>query len=151
MFLRPLLTTTISETLPLGPGEAVAAFDVQRFEGVVAGLWAVLAPGIRLTFIGIPTRRPYLTGHDALTVAVRVAVGGKELLGEVELAPFSERATEVRLVVDPAASRRTARWFDANIARLRPVVRALRDGVTDAATRVHVHRDLFDDDLFQTA
>ncbi len=151
MFLRPLLTTTISEMLPLDADEAAAAFDVHRFEGVVAGLWSVQAPGIRLTFIGIPTRRPYLAEHDALAVAVRVAVGGKEIVGEVELAPFSDRATEVRLLIDPEASRRPARWFDANIARLRPIVRALRDGVTDAASRVHLHHDLFDDGRFQVA
>jgi len=151
MFLRPLLTTAISETLPLGPDEAVAALDVHRFEGVVGGLWAAHAPGLRLTFIGIPTRRPYLSDHDALAVAVRVAAGGREIIGEVELTPFSHGATEVRLVLDPEASRRTARWFDAHVERLRPIVRALRDGIADAATRAHVHQDLFEDGLFQTA
>jgi hypothetical protein len=151
MFLRPLLTTTISETLPLGPDEAAAAFDVHRFEGVVAGLWSAHAPGLRLTFIGIPTRRPYLSEHDVLAVAVRVAVGGKEIVGEVELVPFSLQATEVRLVLDLEAGRRAAKWFDANVGRLRPIVAALRDGIADAASRVHVHRDLFDDGLFQVA
>jgi hypothetical protein len=149
---RPLRTTTISELVPLGPADAVEALDVHRFEGVVAGLWGVEIPGLRLTFIGIPTRRPYLSHHDVLSVAVRVARRGRELVGEVQLRPFSTTATEVALVLGNDAGRRTARWFDAHVADLRPVVQALRDGVADAARRVHVHLDLFDGQgLFQAA
>jgi hypothetical protein len=144
MFVRPLLTTAISEIVALGPDEAVAALDVHRFEGVVAGLWAVHAPGTRLTFIGIPTRQPYLIGHDVLTVAVRVVARGKELTGDVELVPHSDRATEVRLALADDAGRRTTRWFDRNVDRLRPLVRALRDGLADASFRVHAHHDLFE-------
>ena len=151
MFLRPLLTTTISETLPLGPDEAAAAFDVHRFEGVVAGLWAAHAPGIRLTFIGIPVRRPYLVGYDVLTVAVRVAMGAREIVGEIELVPYSRRATEVRLGLGDDASRRAARWFDGHVDELRPIVAALTGAIADAATRVTGEHDLFEDGLFQTA
>jgi hypothetical protein len=146
MFVRPLLTTAISETVALGPDEAVAALDVHRFEGVVAGLWAVHVPGIRLTFIGIPTRHPYLVEHDVLSVTVRVVARGKDFTGDVELVPHSDRATEVRLVLADDAGRRTARWFDRNVDRLRPLVRALGDGLADASRRVHVHHDLFEDD-----
>jgi hypothetical protein len=146
MFLRPLRTTTISEPVALGLDEAVAAFDVHRFEGVVAGLWAVRVPGVRLTFIGIPTRQPYLPDLDALVVRVRVAVGRRELVGEIELTPCSDLATDVTLAIDPtAAGRRTVRWFDAHVDDLRPVVRALCDGIADAACRVDHTHDPFGD------
>jgi hypothetical protein len=145
MFQRPLLTTTISESVALGPDDAVAALDVHRFEGVVAGLWAVRVPGIRLTFIGIPTRRPYLPDHDALTVAVRVAAGRRELVGEIALIPWADRATEVTLSIDAAAGRRLVRWFDRHVDDLRPLVRALGDGLADAAGRVDPAHDPFFD------
>ena len=124
----------------------MAAFDVHRFEGVVAGLWAVRVPGVRLTFIGIPTRRPWIAGHDAL---VDRRAGGRRAhrpRGRDPADTVLRRASEITLRVDPAASRRTARRFDARVERLRPVVQALRDGLMSAATRIDVTPDLFLDD-----
>jgi hypothetical protein len=150
MFERPLRTTTISELVPLGPGAAVAALDVHRFEGVVAGCWAVYAPGTRLTFIGIPTRERYVAAGDALVVPVRIVMGRKDIVGRIELKPFSRCESELTFAFDATAGRRAVRWFDEHVQRVRPVLRALRDGLADAATRAERVPDLFADDTDDT-
>jgi hypothetical protein len=145
MYPRRMLTTVISELVALAPDDAVAALDVHRLEGVLAGLWSVNDRANRLTFIGVPTWRAYFEDMNSVVVPVRIVFGRSDVLAEVEIVPHSHQATELRLALVETANRRTERRFDGNVDVLRGLMREFAAGLLDASTRTHEPHDLFAD------
>jgi hypothetical protein len=137
-------TGVVAERVPLAPDDCVSALDVHRFEGVLRGLWSVDDGPRGFTFIGVPRRRAYFEEMDCVVIPVRVLLGRRDLVVEVEMMPHSARATEVRMVAPATATRRTARAFERHALDLRLLLRAFSAALVDAASRIGRHEDLFD-------